>query len=62
MFQLWYLVLAPLDAHFPSVAKYTTSKAKTTFLVKIAKGEEDAGAEEMMLLIRLEGDEEGLCA
>jgi hypothetical protein len=44
------------------VAKYTTSKAKTTFLVKIAKGEEDAGAEEMMLLIRLEGDEEGLCA
>jgi hypothetical protein len=54
--------LAAFISHFPSAAKYTTSKANTIFLVKIAKGEEDAGAEEMMLLIRLEGDEEGLCA
>jgi hypothetical protein len=50
--------LAVLISDFPSVAKYTTSTAASTFLAKIAKGEDD-GAEEMALLARSEFEEEG---
>ena len=49
--------LAALISDFPSAAKHIPSKATTTFLAKIAKGEED-GAEEMALLNCLEGDKE----
>jgi hypothetical protein len=50
--------LAAHISDFPSVAKYTTSTATSTFLAKIAKGEDD-GAEEMALLARSEIEEEG---
>jgi hypothetical protein len=50
--------LAALISDFPSAAKYTTSTATSTFLVKIAKGEDD-GAEEMVFLARSEREEEG---
>ena len=49
--------LAALISDFPLAAKHIPSKATTTFLAKIAKGEED-GAEEMALLNCLEGDKE----
>jgi hypothetical protein len=39
------------------VAKYKTSRATSTFLAKIAKGEDD-GAEEMALLAHSEREEE----
>jgi hypothetical protein len=52
------LFLAALISDFPSAAKYTTSTATSTFLAKIAKGEDD-GAEEMALLARSEREEEG---
>jgi hypothetical protein len=50
--------LAGLISDFPSAARYTTSTATSTFLAKIAKGEDD-GAEEMALLSRSEFEEEG---
>ncbi len=50
--------LAALISDFPSAAKYLTSTATSTFLAKIAKGEDD-GAEEMALLARSEIEEEG---
>jgi hypothetical protein len=49
--------LAALISDFPSAAKYTTSKATSTFLAKISKGEDD-GAEEMALLARSERKED----
>ncbi len=45
--------LAALISDFPSAAKYTTSKATSTFLAKISKGEDD-GAEEVALHARSE--------
>jgi hypothetical protein len=49
--------LSTLISDFPSAAKYTTSKATSTFLAKISKGEDD-GAEEMALLARSERKED----
>jgi hypothetical protein len=50
--------LAALISDFPSAEKYTTNTATSTFLAKIAKGEDD-GAEDMGLLARSEIEEEG---
>jgi len=49
--------LAAHISDFPSAAKYTTSTAASTFLAKIAKGEDD-GAEGMALLARSERKED----
>ena len=51
--------LAALISDFPSAAKYTTSTATSTFLAKIAKGEDD-GAEDLALLARSEMEKKGL--
>jgi hypothetical protein len=51
----WVVILQRLSQ---IAAKYTTSKATSTFFAKIAKGEDD-GAKEMALLAHSEREEEG---